>query len=292
MSGQSGKTRPASRAVTFAPKSSTANVAAAANAASSVNRWLPLPGEPRRVRRSDEQVDEQPHEGHRRGEVRRHGLAGVPEPDRLAPEPRLEPDEEHGGERRPQDRAPVAMVQRPRATAIPRIRTPMSAATVRWIHSIQTWNPASRLGRNWPSKQPGQCGHASPESVARTTTPMTTSRNVVATVAAASRWKRVTDPPGWALADSSPLGAAFRDPGLRFRHGIPSAHRVRPLALAHCASALLAAACDSRRRRRPRPRPARRRARAAPRRARRRPRPPATSRAGARRRRPSRSSRT
>ena len=43
MSGQSGKTRPASRAVTLAPNSSTPNVAAAANAASRVNRWLPLP---------------------------------------------------------------------------------------------------------------------------------------------------------------------------------------------------------------------------------------------------------
>ena len=41
---------------------------------------------------------------------------------------------------------------------MPRISTPMSAATVRWIHSIQTWDPASMPGRNWPSKQPGQCG--------------------------------------------------------------------------------------------------------------------------------------
>src|SRR6185295_2242436 len=52
-------------------------------------------------------------------------------------------------------------------------------------------------GRNWPGKQPGQFGQASPESVARTTTPITTSRNAAATVAAASRWKRVNEPPGW-----------------------------------------------------------------------------------------------
>ena len=59
------------------------------------------PGEPGRVRRPDEEVDEQPDERHRGREMRRHGLAGVPEPDRLAPEPRLEADEEHRRQRRP-----------------------------------------------------------------------------------------------------------------------------------------------------------------------------------------------
>ena len=40
ISGQSGKTSAASVAVTCEPNSSSANVGRAANAASSVNRWL------------------------------------------------------------------------------------------------------------------------------------------------------------------------------------------------------------------------------------------------------------
>ena len=51
-----------------------------------------------------------PTSAQRRGEVRRDRLAAVAEADRLAPEPRLEPDEADRRERRPQDRAPVAVV--------------------------------------------------------------------------------------------------------------------------------------------------------------------------------------
>ena len=69
---------------------------------------------------------------------------------------------------------------------------PTTTATVRWIHSIQTWGPASSDGRNWPAKHPGQTGQAVPESVARTMTPIVTSTNVVARVRVASRWNRVT----------------------------------------------------------------------------------------------------
>ena len=39
------------------------------------------------------------------------GLAGVPEPDRLAAEVGLEPDEEDGGDGRPQDRPLAAVVE-------------------------------------------------------------------------------------------------------------------------------------------------------------------------------------
>ena len=67
-------------------------------------------GEPRRIRRTHQQVDEQPDERHRGREVRGHGRARVAEPDRLGPEVRLEPDEHERGDRRPQDRAPVSMV--------------------------------------------------------------------------------------------------------------------------------------------------------------------------------------
>ena len=78
-------------AVTWEPNSSSANVATAANAASSVNRWLaPRPVDPRRVVRADRHVDEQPDERHRRREVRRDRLAGVAEADGLAAEPGLE----------------------------------------------------------------------------------------------------------------------------------------------------------------------------------------------------------
>ena len=99
-------------AVTFEPKSSRANVAAAANAASSVNRWLrAAAAEAGREAGTDGQEDEQPDQHHRRGQVRRDRLAAVAEADGLAPEPRLEADEPDGRERRPttSDR-PVAMV--------------------------------------------------------------------------------------------------------------------------------------------------------------------------------------
>ena len=42
--------------------------------------------------------------------------------------------------------------------ARPRTSKPMTTATVRWIHSIQTCGPSDSAGRNWPSKQPGQSG--------------------------------------------------------------------------------------------------------------------------------------
>ena len=58
----------------------------------------------------DRHVDEEPDEGHGRGQVRRHRLAGVAESDRLAPEPRLEPDQKDGADGRPQDRAAVPVV--------------------------------------------------------------------------------------------------------------------------------------------------------------------------------------
>ena len=79
--------------------------------------------------------------------------------------------------------------------ASPSMRTPISAATVRCVHSSQTWNPWSGRGRNWPSKQPGHVGQATPLFVARTTTPSVTSRNVVTTAAAARLWNRATEPP-------------------------------------------------------------------------------------------------
>ena len=60
--------------------------------------------------RPDGQVDEQPDEQHRARQVRRDRLAAVAEADRLAPEPGLEADERDGPERRPEDRAAVAVV--------------------------------------------------------------------------------------------------------------------------------------------------------------------------------------
>ena len=59
----------------------------------------------------------------------------------------------------------------------------------RCTHSIHALESPS-AGSTWPW-QSGQSGQPRPESVARTTTPMTTSRYVITTVAAASFWKRV-----------------------------------------------------------------------------------------------------
>ena len=66
----------------------------------------------------------------------------------------------------------------------------MITATVRWIHSIQAFESSS-AGISWPW-QSGQSGQPSPESVARTMTPIVTSPRAVARVSAASFWKRFT----------------------------------------------------------------------------------------------------
>ena len=92
-----------------------------ANAASSVNRWLPPPAEPRRIRGAHEQVDEQADQRHRGGQMRRDGLPGVPEPHRLLSEPRLEPDEQHGRDRRPAGSSVDRDGRGTARTAIPRI---------------------------------------------------------------------------------------------------------------------------------------------------------------------------
>ena len=78
------------------PNRSSANIAAAVNAASSVNRWLaPRPGDPRRVEgRAPSTKTSRPEERHRRGQVGGHRLARVVEADGLAAEPRLEADEQ------------------------------------------------------------------------------------------------------------------------------------------------------------------------------------------------------
>ena len=75
-------------------------------------------------------------------------------------------------------------------TASPRISKPMITATVRWTHSIQAFGVVEG-GSSWPW-QSGQSGQPSPESVARTMTPIVTSPRAVARVSAASFWKRFT----------------------------------------------------------------------------------------------------
>ncbi len=66
----------------------------------------------------------------------------------------------------------------------------MITATVRWIHSIHAFvSPSDGMSCPWQS---GQSGQPSPESVARTMTPIVTSPRAVARVSAASLWKRFT----------------------------------------------------------------------------------------------------
>ena len=180
--------------VTCEPKSSSANVVSAPNAASSVNRWLrAAAADAGRVTGPDREVDEQPDQQHRRGQVGRDRLAGVAEADRLATEPGLEADEHDGAQRRPEDASAGRDGRRRARTPGPGSRTRRATATSRWIHSIQAFGSSSG-GMSWPW-QSGQSGQPSPESVARTTTPIVTSRSVVTRVAAASFWKRVTRRP-------------------------------------------------------------------------------------------------
>ena len=131
ISGQSGNTSPASCAVTCDPNSSSANVD---DRREDREQREPLRGaagrEPRRVERADGDEHEQPEQRHRRREVGRHRLAGVVEPDGLAA--RATP-----GTRRAATAAMLGhrIERRSRwsfqaRNATPRIRKPMTAATV------------------------------------------------------------------------------------------------------------------------------------------------------------------
>ena len=66
--------------------------------------------EPGRVAGTHQDEDEHPEQEHRRGEVRGDGLPAVAEANGLAAQPRLEPDQGHGPERRDDERATVAVV--------------------------------------------------------------------------------------------------------------------------------------------------------------------------------------
>ena len=98
--------------MTCEPNRRSANVAAVVNAARSVEPLAgPATADPSRVAGTDRQEDQQPDEHESRGEVRRDGLPAVPEAHGLTPEPCLEPDEPDRGDRRPQDRSPIAMIE-------------------------------------------------------------------------------------------------------------------------------------------------------------------------------------
>ena len=59
---------------------------------------------------TDRDVDQQPDQRHRGGQMRGDRLAGVAEADGLAPEPGLEADQQDGADARPQDRSAVAVI--------------------------------------------------------------------------------------------------------------------------------------------------------------------------------------
>ena len=159
MSGQSGKIRPAFRASRSSRTAATRTSRPPPKAASSVNRWLPPPVS-RPGTRAHQQVHEQADQGHRRGEVRRDGSPELPERTVSRPEPRLEADQQDRRDRRPED-GPRGRDGRAARAPPSQNQHPISAATERWIHSIQTWKPRP-AGRNWPSKQPGQWGTPRP----------------------------------------------------------------------------------------------------------------------------------
>ncbi len=62
----------------------------------------------------------------------------------------------------------------------------------RWVCSIQVWSSAGGI-QSLKAKQPGQSGHASPESVARTSPPTAIRTKVATAAASASLANRVTD---------------------------------------------------------------------------------------------------
>ena len=194
ISGQSGKTNHCDVAVTCDPNRSSANTDPAPERGKQREPLAaPRPADPRRVERPGEDADEQPDERHRRREMGRHGLAGVAEPDGLAAQPRLEPDEQR---RRPID----GHEERPARSRWSRTATKRQAKDLEADRSRRRSGgptrsrPGSRRRREELAlEEPGQCGQPMPEPVARTMTPIVTSRSVVTTVAAASFWKRVNE---------------------------------------------------------------------------------------------------
>ncbi len=194
ISGQSGKTSADSLAVTWEPNSSKANVATVANAASSVNRWLAPPtpslaGMPARTVTYTSSAK-------RSRAAARCAVTDSPLfPRRTVSRPShawkptkpTAPIDGHSSDGRSRWSSQARI-------ASPRISNPMRAATVRWVHSIQALVSSSG-GSSWPWHS-GQSGHPRPDPVARTMTPMVTSRIAVPRVVAASFWKRVTGSPG------------------------------------------------------------------------------------------------
>ena len=112
ISGQSGKTSAEAVAVTLRSEQQQREGHRAGRERGEQREPLAraATADPRRVARPHGQVDQERDQGQGGGQVRRHRLPAVPEADRLAPEPRLEPDQPDGRERGPQDRAPVAVV--------------------------------------------------------------------------------------------------------------------------------------------------------------------------------------
>ena len=210
ISGQSGKTSAESVAVTCDPNSSRAKVDAGREGR---EEREPLAraatADPGRIAGPDGDVDQE----RRRASIAlaRWAVTDSPLLPRRTvsrPSQAWKPTSPTAAERRPQEER-RSRWSRTARTARPRISKPMTTATVRWIHSIQAFVSPSD-GMSWPW-QSGQSGQPSPESVARTMTPIVTSPRAVARVSAASFWKRVTRRPfypGGALpADSRyPVG--------------------------------------------------------------------------------------
>ena len=243
----------------------------------SVNRWLAAAAaDPGRVERPDEDEDEQPDERHRRGEVGRHRLAGVVRagrsPGRATPGSRRAATAPIDGHRR----LGRSRWSRNATNARPSTTKPIE----RGDRPVDPLDPGlgvvERRDELAVAERPVRAAHAGIRST-RTMTPIVTSRSVIATVATASFWKRVTSsstvPPGGRRSSSAARdGSGHSSASARSRRctgtlsAMHSPNSMRRLIVGVLLSSRLAAvACgqptsDAVAGRAPRPSPGRRRA--------------------------------
>ena len=145
-------------------------------------------------------------------------LAGVAEAHGLAPEPGLEADEQDGADARPEDRSAVAMIADGEDGQTEDLEPDDDRDT-----PVDPFDPGLGVveGReSWPW-QSGQSGQPSPESVARTITPIVTRASVVTRVARARRLEAGHETAILAAATAHPGGSRYA-----FGH-VP--HPVRPV---------------------------------------------------------------
>ena len=144
ISGQSGKTRAASSAVTLAPKTGGRRCDGAERREQREALARAATRQPGRMPGPNQQERQEADDGDRGGKVGGDRLAGVPEADRLPAQPGLKADEGERAKRAGEEAGAVAMVD-DGEDGMPSTMTPITAAMRRWIHSAHALNSSGGM---------------------------------------------------------------------------------------------------------------------------------------------------